>query len=134
MSQITRDQMHAEHQLWEGEISHWREEIARWKKEHQDRLAELEQAIAAHASTLEEHANALGQHEENTVQHEHFLAELLKSGRPDGGDAEDSWLQTHTEERNRHAGQRDAHERIKRHHHTAMAKLAVLMAALRAPE
>ena len=134
MTDPTREQMHAEHRLWSDESAMWREEISHWKDEHRQRLEELEQAIACHASALEEHAMALGQHDTDATQHEHFLSELLKSGRPDGGDAEASWKEKHEEERARHAGCRDAHERIKRHHHTAMAKLSILMSALKSPE
>ncbi len=134
MTLATAEQLHADHRYWEEEIAMWREDIAMWREERQKRMAELEQAIGAHAAALEQHAEDIVQHEADTVQHEHFLAELLKSGGPNGDDAEEAWQETHADEQARHAGQRDAHERIKRHHHTAMAKMAVVIAALKSPE
>ncbi len=134
MTLATAEQLHADHRLWEEEVAMWRDDIALWQEEQQERMAELEQAIGAHAAALEQHAEEIVQHEEDTVQHEHFLAELLKCGGPNGGDAEEAWQETHAAERARHAGQREAHERIKRHHHTAMAKIGVVIAALKSPE
>lgn len=134
MTQATLEQLHADHRHWEEEIAMWRDDIALWREEHQKLLARLEQAVGANAAALEKHADEIVQHEEDTLQHEHFLAELLKSGGPDGGDAEEAWQETHADERARHAGQRETHARIKRHHHTAMAKIAVVIAALKSSE
>lgn len=134
MTQATCAEMHTDHRHWEDELAMWKQDIACWRAEHRERLAEIKQATAAHESALEEHANALRVHDEEIVQHEHLLAELLKLGRPDDGEVEGALEEMHSEERARQAGHREAHERIKRHHDTAMARLSVLVAALQAPE
>jgi len=43
------------------------------------------------------------------------------------------WEETHQNQLAQHTGQRQAHERIKRHHHMVIAKLAMVMPARESP-
>ncbi|MEW4529674.1 MAG: hypothetical protein ACF8PG_05980 [Maioricimonas sp. JB045] len=134
MTHSTHEQMHHEHHRWQTETAMWREDIARWRDEHRQRLAALQSAFDEHTSALEQHAEALAQQEEASVHHEHFIRELLESGRPGAGEIEQSWEEVHEEQRTRHNLHQQAHERIKRHHYKAMARLDVLIAAMKMPE
>jgi hypothetical protein len=62
--------------------------------------------------------------------HEKTLRESLRGGSDPALD--DALVERHEEQSSAIAAQRDAHERIKKHHHTAMAQVAILKAAFEA--
>ncbi|HUE17377.1 MAG TPA: hypothetical protein VMR25_24710 [Planctomycetaceae bacterium] len=108
----------------------WREDIEEWEKEQARLFADLETALGAEVSGLKSHAAAIGRHEENVLRHEHLLADLDHSKRPGATEIEARMAGTHSDEAAKHETMRAAHERIKRHHHRAMARLAVVLKAL----
>jgi len=107
----------------------WRDDIAIWKQGHQNALDELkriEKRLIEQADALESHINQLDSHEANTLQHEHaVVAECRDQTKPTPHSLAD-----HAKETTEHQHLRDAHERIKKHHHTVMAHIATLKATL----
>ena len=126
-------QSHADHRYWQSELEMWREDVANWKHEQADALVELEQI----ANEIRENAKSLDEHDEKVIvlgtglrAHEKELAELVKTGVET--DMHDDFCSYHQRHSADHARQREAHERIKKHHHRAMAQVAMLKAAMEA--
>ena len=86
--------------------------------------------IQLHEKTLNDHAESVKLIEASTESHEKNLAKSLRDGAD--SDLDDSLLGRHTENTSKFAKQREAHERIKKHHHLAMAHVATLNQALAA--
>ena len=126
-------QSHADHRHWQSDVACWQDDIQNWRTEHANALVQLQetlQRIKEHGECLENHAKSLMALEEGLEHHEKSLAASLKD------DAEtvagDPLNTQHTKQAELHQHQQDAHERIKKHHHTAMAQVAILKAALEA--
>lgn len=77
-----------------------------------------------------EHARSIAQHEQRVRQHELFIGDLERSGRHSPTEIEARLAENHVNEARNHAGVREAHERLKRYHHRAMARLAVVLRSL----
>jgi len=122
-------ELHSDHQHWRNEIKMWREDIEAWKKEQAKLLSDVEVALGANVSALKEHGGSISSHEASVVHHEHFIAESERSSMP-SGNAEVGLAEDHRKEAGKHAGLREVHERIKRHHHRAMAKLGGVLRML----
>ncbi|MGB7347236.1 MAG: hypothetical protein WBD20_23640 [Pirellulaceae bacterium] len=126
-------QAHADHRYWQSDLDMWAEDVVYWKGEQADALQELQQI----AAEIREHGKALDDHNEKIVTlgtglhaHEKELAAFMQTG-VEGGMHEEfgSYHDRHAAD---HAQQRQAHERIKKHHHRAMAQVAILKAAMEA--
>jgi hypothetical protein len=122
--------MHHEHRQWLSENDLWRCDIGSWQEELRRAvvgLKEIEAALKEHETALQTHAAAIRLREQELATHEHALAEYE---RGEAGAELLGLARTHKAEAAKHAQQRDAHERIKRHHHEVIAKMSLLHKAL----
>jgi hypothetical protein len=128
--------MHAEHRRWLDDEALWRDELAVWHKELEAALAGLKQTDAGlqdHRSGLEAHGEDLRTEAEALAGHETALAEFEHGSVRGGGEELIRLAKAHRDAAARHARRRNAHERLKRHHHTVMARAARLGKALAGP-
>ncbi len=129
----TVPELHADHRHWKNDVSMWQDDIEQWRSQHTTALKTLEQVaamIAEHGESVDEHAEKLEAIVNSLDYHEQVLSESLRGGSDPNLD--DALLERHEEQAATLEKHRDAHERIKRHHHTAMAQVATLKAALEA--
>jgi len=128
---LTRD-MHVEHLNWQTDVSLWKDELDLWRKElarASDDLRRAEQALEGLAQSLDRHTLQLLKEEQEVRRHERAIAL----------DTEDGYGQlipppsNHTAEADRHRKARDAHERLKRYHHTTLARMSLLLKAIAEP-
>jgi septal ring factor EnvC (AmiA/AmiB activator) len=125
--------MHSEHKQWESDIAMWKDDARMWQKELkqvQSELKELKERLSDHRKGLAEHVKALRKHARTSGGHEHALAEYET-----GGEGEDliALAKSHGQEIDRHALVRDAHERIKKYHHTVLAEWSHFFKSLAEP-
>lgn len=121
--------LRAEHATWNDWISRWRDDVSRWQAEHDDaieRLARVQDAVRVHGASLAAHAAAFTAVESAIASHEHLLATTPPA---DSGTVVDA----HATQRSLLRQQREAHERIARHHAAVLAQLATLEASAAAP-
>jgi chromosome segregation ATPase len=121
----TIETMQADHRTWLAAYAQWRQEIERWQAEHGAavaRLAKLQQIVREHGECLEEHARAFQTVEDAIADHER---ELSKHQAKSGQQPDDVVMQ-HQEQEDVFSRQRDAHERIQKHHQAVMAQLQAL--------
>jgi predicted nucleic acid-binding Zn-ribbon protein len=126
---INDETMHHDHRQWESDVSMWRDDIEIWQQNHQNALKELNriaERLTEHMTSLEAHVGQLDSHEANTLQHEHGVAADFRQQN----DPTAHSMSEHVKEATRHQHLRDAHERMKKHHHTVMAHIAMLKATL----
>ncbi len=124
--------MHGEHQQWLGDNGMWRDDLAIWQREIDQVLGELqtlEDASREVRKELQDHLRAIAAEEHGLKEHEHVLAELERGAAVDELELLHLAKQ-HRENADRHARQRQAHERLKERHHTVMAQWSVLLKAL----
>lgn len=122
--------LHADHVHWREDIDMWRLDIEEWRKERAKLLAALEVALGAEASGLREHERSMCQHGEHLMEHERLIASLEQADRPGCNEIEARMAADHQKESENHAQMREVHERLKRDHHRAMARLAVVLKSL----
>jgi hypothetical protein len=115
--------MRSEDDLWRLEIAAWQQELETAVKE----LGTLKAALKDHENALQTHAAAIRAYEGDAGEHEHALAAFEQGGS--GGELIDM-AKTHGEEVSQHTLRRQAHERIKRHHHSMMAQWNLLVKAM----
>jgi hypothetical protein len=126
--------MHQDHTQWTSENDMWRCDIHAWQDEMKKATAELknvEAALREHEKALQTHAAAIRLREQELGSHEHALVEYE---RGESGGELIALAKAHEKESAKHAQQRDAHERIKKHHHAALGQMAKLCKALEAAE
>jgi len=126
---INDESMHHDHRQWESDVSMWRDDIDLWEQGHQNALKELkriDERLAEQAEALESHVDQLDSHAANTLQHEHAVAAECH----DHAEPTPNSIAEHLKEATAHQHLRDAHERLKKHHHTVMAHIAMLKATL----
>ncbi len=121
--------MHADHKDWEQDIKTWQQDIDNWRLEQAMFMANAESALRTEEAWLKDHVDAVGRHEQSVLQHEHTISEL---DRKESADPKESTARgtTHRRETETHGNLQLTHERLKRHHHQAMAKFAALLHAL----
>ena len=127
-------EMHSDHRHWNSELAMWEEDISNWRSEHaiaMDLLLQAKAIIAAHEATLGEHEEKLSEVSKAIVRHEKTLAASLRAGSE--SDVNNALTDKHEGYHQSMVTQRDAHERIKKHHHMAMAKVELMMKALEVP-
>jgi hypothetical protein len=85
---------------------------------------------ARHVTALQSHSESIVRHDEDIVCHERNIVQCERSeGR--GADEIGSRLaKYHEQEASKQLEMREFHERLKRYHHRAMAKIAVVLEAL----
>ncbi len=122
-----------DHHQWDFEHTHWRADIENWQREHESSLLELtklQEFIRRHGEALASHAAALEQHDQRLRDHHRAMSELETRG---GGEPMQATLaEEHRDCADRQQIQRQAHERIAKHHHTVMAHLKMLEVAIEA--
>jgi hypothetical protein len=126
-------ELHADHRTWQSDISMWNFDLEQWRSEHAaalKQLQEITELIQRHEKMLKEHEQSVEMIEAGLEFHEKNLAKSLQSGAE--SDVDDALVERHTEEAGKFAKQREAHERIKKHHHIAMAHVASLKRELEA--
>lgn len=133
MSISTNAEMHAEHRLWSSEHAMWRDDIELWRKEHQQVLADLTrlvQVLKTHDHALAAHLSDINTHQAAEQTHERALA-----GSSPGNATENlaEMAAKHQAEAYHHRQQREAHERIKKHHHSVIARCSMLFKAIPDP-
>jgi len=126
----TRPAIHGDHRHWQNDIKMWREDVQEWQKEQAKLLADVEIALGANNTALNHHITSIGEHEGKIARHEHFIAECERSLGLQAGEVETGLTEAHQKEAGAHVLLRQLHERIKRHHHRAMARLAIVRQAL----
>lgn len=127
-------ELHADHRLWKSELSMWRNDIELWIKEHAEALKELEHAselVRRHDEALARHLEALEKIENSLDYHEKNLAESLKGRSDERSNLEAALAERHAEQKEHFFRQRSTHDKIKMHHHIAMAQVASLLMVLR---
>jgi hypothetical protein len=130
MATVTHATMHQDHRQWLSDNDMWRCDISAWQEEFKTAAAELKQiesVIKEHEKALQVHAAAIRLRQQDLAAHEHVLAEYE---RGDTGAELISQAKGHEKEAAKHGQQRDAHERIKKHHHEVIAQLNVLRKTL----
>jgi hypothetical protein len=126
---VTLDTMRSDHRNWLAAHAQWRLDIERWQAEHTSavtRLAEMQKVVADHGESLAEHARAFRKIEEAIADHER---EIANQQRGAGGQPYDVMANRHQEEEGVFSRQKDAHERIRKHHEAVMAQLEALECA-----
>jgi phosphohistidine phosphatase SixA len=113
--------------------STWRTDVERWKREHQSALSELttlQEMIRQHGEALEAHAKMIEDHQRSLRDHGRAMSEYEHHGTAER--LQEALAGKHRELAHEHLTNRDAHQRIGKHHQTVMARLAAVQAALEA--
>jgi hypothetical protein len=134
MATVTHASMHQDHKRWISDNEMLRCDISAWQEQIKQAIAdlkEIETALMEHQKALQTHAAAIRLRELELGTHEHALAEYE---RGETGAELIGLAKTHDKEAAKHAQQRDAHERIRRHHHNVIGQLSLLRKALAAAE
>ncbi|MEQ1827131.1 MAG: hypothetical protein ABL921_14345 [Pirellula sp.] len=127
-------ELHSDHRRWQSDISMWDFDIEQWRSELSKALDDLDQIAAMlrhHKKNISEHADVIETMEAALEFHEKNLAASL-NGCVDS-DLDDALRASHSIEAKKIVMQRESHERIKKHHHIAMASVAMLKNALSTP-
>jgi hypothetical protein len=123
-------EMHSEHRQWLSDNALWRDEAVLWQNEIDNALKEmkkLEDALRDHRKELNNHLATISAEEKIVAEHECALADFEKGGP---GDSLVSMARTHKQTADNHSQQRQAHERLKKHHHTVIAYWSLLLKSL----
>jgi hypothetical protein len=131
MTNATNAKMHDDHRLWNSEHSMWMDDIQLWRNEHTKMLTEFQnvhELLQQHQVALESHCEAIQNHEKADGEHELELAGQESGAKPTIGD---QMTKTHLSTAKCHAQQREDHERIKRHHHSVIARWSLLLKGMR---
>lgn len=127
MSKTVQEQLHGDHQRWRGDHEGWWGDIDEWKKQIRSALRDLrdvEDMLRDSLDALDGHADAIWTSEQYMRAHEVGLYEEVRAGE---SATDPRWKHTHHEEAARHERLRDAHERIKKHHHAVSAEVVRLV-------
>jgi hypothetical protein len=131
MTTRNHELLHADHLRWKSEVAMWRQDIEEWQREQARLLADLETALGAEVEALRQHKTTIVHQEGLIESHERLISQLEASGgRSNHDEIEARMAAEHDKEAGRHESMALAHERIKRHHHRAMSRLAVVLKAL----
>lgn len=119
------------HQDWQAEHATWYADNERWQAEHQaalETLKQIEQGLQDHREALNEHARCTLAHAEGIAADERAIDEYEQRG--EHGTFHESLDCTHRVIADYHLIQRQAHERIERHHQHVIAQVAALNEAI----
>ena len=123
--------MQADYRLWDHAHSIWRIDNEGWRGEHETallQLAKLHQVVRQHGKSLESHAQAIEDHQKDLRDQDRAMSEYQNQGEP----LQETMVSKHLELAERYKMQHKAHERIKKHHHSVMAHVMMLRAAIEA--
>lgn len=133
MTAAVHAEMHQSHQQSLSETALWRDQIDEWQSELKRMLAELPQieaTLRAHAKALDDHAGQIVADEKEVCAHEASLADYERGGT---GEQLIGMARSHDAAGCRHFRQREAHERVRRHHYGFCTKWNLLRKALSEP-
>mgnify|MGYP001034689609 CR=1 FL=1 len=128
---LTFPAVEADYRQWDYVHSTWRVDIERWRREHESalaQLAKLQEIIRLHGDALNSHAEAVERHHQSLQDNARAMSEYQSQGGGEG--VQQRMASHHNELAEQHEAQRDAHERIKKYHHTVMAHLATMKTAI----
>lgn len=128
---LTFATMHAEHRQWQSEHSMWKDDIANWREQYEPALAqlkELEDLVRRHGESLDAHLQTTERIQHSVEQHEKSMAGYLRAG--EDAEGQEAMSKNHRQKAERHAQERVVHEQLKKRHHTLMAHLTLLKAAM----
>lgn len=131
MEHATNAEMRADHRLWTFEHDSWRKDVTQWHTDVQNARAILKDVrlmLEEHESALNFHAQAIKNHEQSEREHETALSTSDLLGSPSA--STDPLAGNHTDEAKAHATQRDAHERMKKHHYILIGRWNAFLVAL----
>lgn len=129
----TREKMHADHRQWAEALSQWEDDLAIWHRElieAGEALRQVGAILDAHAAGLGSHTRLLHREDEAVEDHEHLIACVARHQADHDRIAQAGG---HDAEAVRYRRLLDTHERLKKYHHTLMAKVSVLARAAAAP-
>lgn len=129
-SVLSHLEMHTDHKQWTSKETLWEDEARIWLDEIDTALAEakkLESTLCEHRKALEAHVETLHSMRQNRTPHERALAEFEEGGQ---GENLIAMASAHEHEAERHYQLYQVHERVKRHHHTAVAYWRLLFKSL----
>jgi hypothetical protein len=135
MSKNTVKTMHSDHVQWDSNLSLWKDELVLWQQElfrAVEDLKKVEVALQAHAGVLENYDATLKHREKAIQQHEAVLAGCEQGCVAKGREA-GSRMEEHKEAKDRYPHQREEHETLKKHHHTLIARVNMLLKAIAEP-
>jgi hypothetical protein len=132
MGHATNAEMRADHRLWTFEHDSWRKDVTQWHADVQNVQAILKDVhlmLEEHDSALKSHVQTINNHEQSEREHETALStsDLLASPST----SIDPLAGNHIGEAKSHATQRDAHERMKKHHYILIGRWNAFLGALR---
>lgn len=130
MTTSLHEELHHDHIVWKAEVSQWRDDIELWKNEltqAEAQLKDLELALKAHREALAAHESAIQDREAATNRHELAIA-AWEAGET--GEDLPAMAVAHEQEIKTQDLQRNAHDRIRRHHHSVMANWSLFMKAI----
>lgn len=126
--------VHADHRQWQNQVSMWKLDLQAWQGEHKvalEELADVVEMIKLHQTASSAHEKDIAAFADAVKAHEHKLVDHLEKEK--GGDVgEPAGALAHEQAKKTAETLLQAHERIKKHHHTAMAHVMSLKAALEA--
>ncbi len=108
----------------------WRDDIHQWRREYDAAQLALTTALTSHNAALIDHAKAIDKHEKEVVKAEHNIMECERTNHPAMEVRDRDHTKAHADETHDQELLQETHERIKRHHYSTMARLAVLVQAL----
>jgi hypothetical protein len=133
MNTNAMDTMHSDHRRWQAALSQWKDDLAEWDRElvqAGEALREVGAALDSHAAGLDAHARLLRREDQEVDDHEHLMACLARHQADHDPISQHGG---HDAEACRFARLHDAHERLKKYHHTLMARISVLARAAAEP-
>lgn len=133
MTTSIHEDLHHDHIIWKAEIRQWHDDVELWANEltqAEAQLKDLEQALKAHREALSAHASATRDREQATNKHESAIA-AYEAGET--GEALPAMAVAHEREAESQGLQRNAHERIRRHHLSIIANWRLLLKAIDRP-
>lgn len=123
-------EMSGEHKQWQSDNCMWRDDLARWQKQAEQAIAalkSLEESLQKHRKALQLHQLAIATEEQELKVHEHAMAEFERGG---AGENLLEMVGPHKEGASKHNARKEAHARLKKHHHAVMASWSALEQAL----
>ncbi len=133
MTHTANERMHGEHRTWEGDLQLWREDVRTWQHQLAAALAQVRlftTELEDHSRLLKQHAAALCLEQQQGDAHEHAIAAFEQGGE---GEELFQMARQHGDEALAHRRHRDAHEQLKKVHHSIVARTNQMLKSLQQP-
>lgn len=120
--------MHRDHSAWNSDIKMWEQDLKTWDLEFialKEAMKSINQAIDNHEGALKSHGDSIKEHRGAVQKHETGLKHARENASFDAVTGKE-----HEKERRRHDHTQDAHERLKRYHHSIIILTKGLKQAL----